>query len=1119
MTAETSRSETALRHWLTAPADGHGVYLADESDGWEFHSYAELADRSRRVASLLRARGFVAGDSACVVLPTNALCIAAFYGTWSAGGAFTPISPPMFEDLERYSEHLSGILAQATPRVVVTCPDFVDLVAAAMAAAGRTDAALVLDAATVTAAEPVAAIAPAGEHCLVQFTSGSTATPRGVLVGWDNLDANIDMICDVIGWREGDAIASWLPLYHDMGLIGALLTAVARQGDLYLMRPDQFVRDPARWLKAMQYAQHSPSPAFALGYIGRRVDPEQLRGIDLSGWRSLVIGSEPVPAADAVAFSALLGGNGFRLSTFTMAYGLAEATLLVTSSSRSAPLQAVRIDSSTLRFGSAVDVVERRELSDGDEIEGSGWTTGLGSATAASTVSIVDADGKPLPDGHLGEVVVEGASVARGYAGAAATATTRFVDGRLHTGDAGFLCAGELFVFGRMGTSTKVMGRSVYMEDVEARVADSLGIPRGNIAAVAIPDVAEIVVFIERRSEHHDAEFIDQARHAANAASGGSRVRVVTGRRGLIRRTSSGKPRRRHMWQLLTAGVLETDDNLILSIDYIHEMLDRAAELVSVPPNCTVLLEGSIAEGFGNDGSDIDFLIVSPGDEPMPTMPTVLFIDGRRVEIRTRSLAQLRGQVVRLAAGQLDEDTLNRVQRFHRARIVQATDVDIDAVRNILPYNEFTAAISGWWTERATQALRYAVALDALGAREEADDWARDGLTQQLKAWAATRGEGYLESKWLPHQLDRIGADPLIDAYRDLMSDGSTAESYLDRVLHVAVAAGAPVVPNDPDLVRLRRIPDVTTWPIGSRLHVVRDRRDVFGLSDRAAAAWRSVVFGQSLAAVIARSPIDIRSELAEFLRLGFVGLRWHGAGSIEPALAMCDRVAPYTPPPGTAVPALGIAGAARTPGEHATLSPLPAQRFAEAALTLIWSNVVAENAREDLTGAIKNSQRQVAGIAAHRLIAMCTRVVLSAFGIHPLPADVAPSTTIRRLLPAGPQRDELLERLDRAQRLRFAPESTAPESTAADSAGADFAVLDELLDSVREIANGSDFPSSFASREQWRATLDICYDWLRLGGYLNSRLPIDEARDLLESGGIQPHTVSENTTAAKESR
>ncbi|NKY89380.1 AMP-binding protein [Nocardia veterana] len=1101
--------EELVRGWLVRPATETGIHLADEEDGWQFRSYAELADLTWSIAARLRERGLGADREdagACVIMPTGFSCVAAFYAVWACGGVFTPIAPPMFADRDLYLAHVAAVLEQAAPRVVVTSEELAALVRDAMAAAGRDDAPLV-----VTESEPPAARVPvpAAETALLQFTSGSTGTPRGVRISWHNLATNIRMISRLIDWRPGEVMVSWLPLYHDMGLVGAFLTTVANQGDLYLMRPDQFVRDPARWLRAMAHAQHSPSPSFALGYVAHRVRPRDIAGLDLSGWRTLAVGSEPVEVADLRAFAELTGAQGFSAAAYTLAYGLAEATLMVSSSARDRPLTAVRVDTATLRPGRPVRVVAEAELGDGRWVDGPGWITGLGFSTPESTVRVVDDEGNDLPDGVLGEMVVIGDSVARGYTDDAPGAT-RLVDGRLYTGDAGFRFRDQVFVLGRMGTSLKVRGRSVFMEDIESRVARETGITKGKLAAVALSGAATpgVVLFAETAP----GQWITGARTIIRGQLGpAGTIGVVTGPRGFIRRTSSGKPRRRHMWQLYAEGRLPgaTEHRLpdataaatapAPALDRAGELLAAALESVSVPPNSAALFEGSLAEGFGNEGSDIDFLVVAPGDEELPTLPTVVFVDGRRIEVRSRSQAQLRAQLVRVAGadrvGDLDEDVLNRCQRFLRASVLRtAAGVDIDGLRTLLPMRDFAAVVARWWAQRSRHALWYAVALRALGADDEAHGWFRDGLLQAVKSWAAARGETYLETKWLPRQLDRIGADgetaDLIAAYRALPHRADAAD-----VLSLAARFGVTDIADDPDRVLLTRRDGVTTWPVGERLHVLRDDRDVFALSERGAAAWRAVVAGRSIAETLRRAALG--DELAEFVRLGFVGLALRGGEPLAPALAMCKPLRPYTPMPSARMPALGVAGGG-TDRPVATLSPLPAERFVACAMAVVWSNVVLENAREDLMGAVKAGQAEVADIAAHRVVVMCVRMALSAHGIHPLPADVAPERTLAALLPdARPLRDRVV----RAAAVRF------PAALDSGSAGLDeLAVLDELVATVREIAGGSQFPASFDSGDQWRRTLDISYDWLRPAAYLETELPLDEARDLLESGGRQPH-------------
>ncbi|MFJ9367218.1 AMP-binding protein [Nocardia sp. NPDC101769] len=1165
--------EATVRRWLIEPSAGTGLYLADEADGWEYRSYRDLADQVWSIAELLRAAGLGSGDGACVIMPTGFPCVAAFYAVWACGGVFTPVAPPMFGDLEQIVAHIAGIVEQAAPRLVVTSPEFETFVRSACLAAGRTDEPVVVHAAALPAAPATRELAEVSEVALLQFTSGSSGAPRGVRVSWHNLANNIAMITRLIDWQPGETMVSWLPLYHDMGLVGAFLQGVTNQADLYLMRPDQFVRDPLRWLRAMTHAQHAPSPSFALGYVAHRVRPEEIAGLDLSGWRTLAIGSEPVEVADLQAFANLTGPQGFSMGAFTLAYGLAEATLMVTSSPTRRPITALRLDNPNLRFGERVPVLEEAILDDTHRVAGAGWITGLGFSTPESIVTVVDDEGRELPDGVLGEMVVTGDSVALGYSGeASATSSTRLENGRLYSGDAGFLYNGEVFVLGRMGTSIKVRGRSVFMEDIESRVAQETGLTKGKLAAVGLVEagVQGVALFAETAP----GDWIPQARDLIRGHLGPAQtVHIVTGPRGLIRRTSSGKPRRRHMWQLLRDGALEgavlhemdtaagqptslKSEGVArpaqavprpgMPMDRLRQLLDGALRSVAVPEDAAVLFEGSLAEGFGNAGSDIDFLVVAPGADELPTLPTVLFLDGRRVEVRTRSVAQLRRQLER-AATDPDEDGLNRCQRFLRATVVRPGTVDLDQLRGLLTHDAFTILVADWWTARARHALGYAIALRAFGAHTEADAWAEDGLRQAMKGRLARRGETYLETKWLPQQLDRTAPDALIDRYRELTgaadreragSEGDSgrlaplestessdsgeemagtiattadAESR-DRggarwaaTVALATDLGVAGVADDPHELIFTRRPAVTTWPLAGRLHVLRSDSEVFVLSEAGAQAWRSVVFRQSIRDVMARAPRDIGAELAEFVRLGFVGLQWRGGEVLEPALAMCKPVEAYTPVAVAATPALGLTGAARGEGV-ATLSALPARRFIGAGLNLVWSNVVLENAREDLVGAVKDAQGEVADIAGHRLIAMSVRVLLSAFGIHPLPADVDPVGTVAGLLPVhAPERDTLIAALESAVRVRF----SRTLRNGGDALN-DLARVDAVVAAVRRLAAdtaaGRDFPASFDSREQWQRTLTLGYDWLRLAGYLDADLPLDEARDLLASGGQQPH-------------
>ncbi|MBX5331891.1 AMP-binding protein [Rhodococcus fascians] len=1149
-TTENETGYEAICGWLRHPHPNGRVELADDDGGWIVRRYSELAADAETVAAGLVAAGLEPDDAVCVIMPTGFALLTTMYGAWAAGGVLTLAPPPAFGEGDGYVRHLSLIFAQVQPRLVVTSNDLIQVIERAQFDAGLQSITIVfedLDSAPSEQTPPptlrrqllVSSIA------LVQFTSGSSGSPKGVRISWRNLAANTAFIAKSVDWKPRDVTVSWLPLYHDMGLVGAVLTTIARQGDLRLLRPDQFIREPLLWIRALAEAQHAVSPSFGLGYTARRLGPADVESLDLSSLRSVISGAEPIDPADVESFSKLLEDTGFEASCLRPAYGLAESTLMATMATRESQLLAVRVDSADLRLASTVTISEQAVYA-GQHLSGPGWIVGLGNCDQESTVRIVDAEHRTLPHGVLGEVVLAGPSVAEGYHGPAgsdpAATSTHFANGEVFSGDAGFLYQDNLFVLGRIGSSIKVRGKAVFMEDVDARLARVIGIAKHKVAAVSVPAPGaspSIVLFVES----DPGEWLVPARAGLRAELGpGPEPTIVTGPRGLILRTSSGKPRRRAMWELFTSagldfpGVQVHNDGVsgdltsevkpaenpsiggrrksstLLSDSQIGELLRRALDEVKVHPQATIVLEGSIAEGFGNRGSDIDFLAVSPGGDETPEMPTVLFVDGRRVEVRTRSERQLREQLSYVYEASTDnissaellefnQDILNRCQRFLRSATVRSGAVDLDDVRAELPFDDLARLLTRWWRARATQSLRLGVAMAMVHADMESAGWMLDGALQAVKAWAAQRGETYLEAKWIGPQLDRIGDAAVAEDYFAIVSESRGKTVDVSAILAWVSDLGCDVgkLANS---VRFTRVPGITSWPVDGRIHVLSGKSEVFVLSDRAAAAWRHIVFSRPLTEILTRAD-DLHTEFAEFVRLGFVGVSW-GREPIRPAVVMVKPFKPYTPPPSRAIPLVGIAGGARDVGRPATLSPLPAQRFVECASSLVWSNVIVENAREDLVGALSQSQCRVADVAADRLIKATVRLMLSTLGSAPLPPDVAPASTLDRLMPPEtPNRAGLLRRFAEAQSVSF-ENGSATEGVA---------TLDALIEAVRTTAELK-FPESFDSRTQWRRTLEITYDWLRMAAFLNAELPIDEVQDLLSSGGAQPH---ESDVSAEE--
>lgn len=543
--AGPAEDAAALLGWLQAPRADAGISWLDDSGEWRSASYAELAAAVSGTASWLRDNGVRAGDVVSLTLGRVDAFVAAFFGVLAAGGTPSPLAPPLaLGSLDNYVDHAAHLLALAEPRLVVADAGVAEHLSAAVTKAGLP--CQVVEPAS-SAPDPVLPLPDPDAIALLQFTSGSSGRPRGVRLTAANLGANIAMIRRWLALGRDELTVSWLPLHHDMGLIGCLLTPIVNQSPLRTMRPDQFVRDPLRWLRCFgtDGAAVAVSPTFGFAYTLSRVRPEALDGLDFSHWRVAIIGAERVDPQVLQRFATLLEPHGFRPETFRPAYGLAEATLAVTGTHGEVPL-AVRPDWSTMASGKPVQVLDHGPL--GTVPAGSGWVTCCGEPHPGLHLEVLDDDGQPLPAGHLGELAVAGPSVSTIAHLGTSTSATRLAGSQLRTGDAGFLYAGQLVVVGRSGDSLKIRGRHLFAEELEARLVTETGLPAGRIAiALGVAAGRETAVLV------CEQKLTDEQRTAVEAVlareTGGADLRIETGPRGLVLRTSSGKARRRELWQ------------------------------------------------------------------------------------------------------------------------------------------------------------------------------------------------------------------------------------------------------------------------------------------------------------------------------------------------------------------------------------------------------------------------------------------------------------------------------------------------------------------------------------------------------------------------------------------
>ncbi|MFB4309962.1 AMP-binding protein [Actinomadura sp. GTD37] len=545
---------TGLLDWLDAPSASAGLRFLGDDGAWETVPYPALAGLVRATARDLRERGLTTGQVVVILRRTGPGFAAAFFGTLAAGGTPAPLAPPAaLGDARRWREHAAHVIAESGAALVLADRDL----AGAAAAAGP--ACAVLAPATARDAPP-GSWTPA-ETALLQFTSGSRGRVRGVRVSRGNLEANIAMIGRRWAGRAAGTGVPWLPLHHDLGLIFGLLTPVVRGEPVALMRPEQFVQQPLRWLRE----HHGRSglvmlmPNFGLEYIVRRVRPERLGGLDLSGVEAVVTGAERVRLDAAAAFLDLLGPCGLRPSALRPAYGLAEATLGVTCAPLGRAARAVAVAPGPLRMGEPLPLLGSAELSPRAPSGPGTWHVGCGTPLDGLAVRIVDDAGRRLPDGTLGEITVTGPSVALGHTSEQEDRATRFEDGVLLTGDAGFMIDGELYVVGRIGDSLQVRGRNVYVEDLEAVLTEEGLLTRQRTAVLAgyLDDDPVVCVLTAAPSAEGVVACL------APLVGPDVTVRVVRVKAGAIELTSSGKPRRRAMWRKLLAG--EIDGPLLAS--------------------------------------------------------------------------------------------------------------------------------------------------------------------------------------------------------------------------------------------------------------------------------------------------------------------------------------------------------------------------------------------------------------------------------------------------------------------------------------------------------------------------------------------------------------------------
>ena len=542
------------------------IYLTTDSGTEEEISYVALQQGASAVAAGLRERNLRAGQTVAIMLPTSRDYFYSFYGVLMAGGIPVPIYPPM--RLSQIEEHLrrhGRILANAGTTILITFAEAKPVARLLRLHVEGLHTVVNVEELAVTAA-PVSGLKPgqappspvqAQDIAMLQYTSGSTGNPKGVILTHANLLANIRAMGAAAQARSTDVFVSWMPLYHDMGLIGAWLGSLYYAIPLVAMSPLAFLARPERWFWAIHRhrATLSGAPNFGYELCLRRIQDNDIKGLDLSSWRMAFNGAEPVSPDTITRFCERFAPYGFRKEAMAPVYGLAESS--------------VGLAFPPLGHAPIIDRVQREPLMR----EGRALPTGADDANALRFVAcgrplpghqirIVDDTGHEVAEREEGRLEFQGPSVTSGYFRNPEETRRLFHDGWLDSGDLAYMTGGDVYITGRVKDVIIRAGRNIYPHELEEAVGNIAGIRKGCVAVFGSTDPAsateKLVVLAETRET--DTQTLERLHGAINNLAvdliGTLPDEVVLAPPHTVLKTSSGKVRRAASRELYEQGAI-----------------------------------------------------------------------------------------------------------------------------------------------------------------------------------------------------------------------------------------------------------------------------------------------------------------------------------------------------------------------------------------------------------------------------------------------------------------------------------------------------------------------------------------------------------------------------------
>jgi amino acid adenylation domain-containing protein len=572
-------------------------------------TFAELDRRARAIAAFLQQQE-MQGQRAILLLPSGIEFITTFFGCLYAGVIAVPAFPFHFEGSRRGQAWFRAVAADAEPQVAFAPPEMI-------ARLPRAENDSLVSAINWLNAQSIDS-SLADEWCkpsigketiaFLQYTSGSTSSPKGVMISHANLLHNMTVIEAACGTGEDSTVVTWLPMHHDMGLIGTVLHPLYQGARCVLMAPTAFLQKPSRWLQAIsKYRAHSSSaPNFAYELCARKILAAEKAELDLSTWRVAVNGAEPVRPESMERFISAFAECGFRAEAFHPSYGLAESTLMVTGGGSARAPKFMRVSAQAL---------ERSRAREASAEEVTRVLVGCGMELPGQQIRIVDPDTlAECEERRIGEVWVSSPSVSQGYWGRAEETTATFhgklLSGNetrfLRTGDLGFLAGRELFITGRLKDLIILHGRNLYPQDIELTVQQCHpGLRPGSGAAFAVEvncqEALVVINEVERGFEESAEKLVPAIRKAVLLEHGIQVHSLLLVKAGTVPKTTSGKIKRVACRAAFLAGEMEPLAASTLPVDamepaFASEGLTRTDLLQAEPGLRSELLESHLRE-------------------------------------------------------------------------------------------------------------------------------------------------------------------------------------------------------------------------------------------------------------------------------------------------------------------------------------------------------------------------------------------------------------------------------------------------------------------------------------------------------------------------------------------